>query len=217
MGRWIGGAGLAAARLAARKAPSLLSILERPGRVDWSRLAEALGGHGQRLDEEVRARMEGLIGRDLSGARVHTGPQVERLARHMNAEAFTLGSSVFAPAEAIDPSRPGGAGLLAHELTHLAQQIRPLPLGRAQDPELGGGDPSAHGLPVRRTVAVQRTSTSAGEEEAEAVERAGRSLSGESPRPAPAEVDVEALAERVYELMRREILTENERQGQSWS
>lgn len=97
-------------------------------------------------------------------------------------------------------------------LPHVAPQTRPLPSGRQPRDE----DPAGAGLRIHRAVAVQRSGSSLDGDEPGSAERAGGRLSGGPARSVPFEVDVEALAQRVYELMRREILTEHERRGRSW-
>lgn len=202
---------MAAARMAERTVSSLLSLAEGNRRVQWSRLAEALAGPEERLDEPVRHRMEGILGHELGEVRVHSSPQVEPMATYLGAEAFTVGPRVFAPPDRLNPQTERGAGLLAHELAHVVQQTRPLPLaGRA----VGRMDaPTPSGLQLARSGGQE--TADAGESQAREAERAGESTA--RPHGAPrAQVDVEALAERVYTLMKRDLQLERERQGQPW-
>jgi hypothetical protein len=70
--------------------------------------------------------MEGLLGADLSGVRVHVGPE----AASIGALAFTVGSDLyFAPGQ-YNPGSPQGQRLLGHELTHVVQQRA----GRVRNP-----------------------------------------------------------------------------------
>jgi len=72
------------------------------------------GDIGQELSNSQRADMEPRFGRDFSNVRVH--PNSEE-AEAMGARAFTYGDDIaFAPGES------AGGALLAHELTHQAQQ-----------------------------------------------------------------------------------------------
>ncbi len=210
MRRGIGRAGLSAERMAEQKVHSLLTALERGGRADWPRLAEALSGPGERLDEVVRQRMEGLLGRDLGEARVHSGPQAEHLADYLGAEAFTLGPRIFAPARNLSPTTEQGAGLLAHELTHVVQQTQPQAIGPAAVP-IAGEAPAAGPVP-QLAAAGDRGATrdQAGEAEALAAEQAARK-GARSSEPERQEVDVEALADRVYQLMKQDLRLERER------
>jgi hypothetical protein len=95
---------------------------------------DALRSPGQPLDPEARASMEERFGRDFSQVRIHTGPSSEAAAETIHAKAFTIGSDVVFGRGHYDPH--GGQELLAHELTHVAQQGRagplPSPLGRPQ-------------------------------------------------------------------------------------
>ena len=79
-------------------------------------------GGGQQLDDSTRADMEGHLGADLSGVRVHTGGQADALNRSVQAEAFTTGNDVFFKSGKYSPGTSDGRGLLAHELTHVVQQ-----------------------------------------------------------------------------------------------
>lgn len=54
--------------------------------------------------------------------RVHTGQEAAGLAEHFGAQAFTLGSDIVLGEEATTSRSTEATGLLAHELTHIAQQ-----------------------------------------------------------------------------------------------
>ena len=77
---------------------------------------------GQPLERNVQRELEGGLGSDLSGVRVHTDGQADALARQVNATAFTSGSHIFFRAGAYDPGSPGGRHTLAHEAVHTIQQ-----------------------------------------------------------------------------------------------
>jgi hypothetical protein len=107
------------------------------------RIDQARGG-GQPLEPAVRARMEPAFGADLSGVRVHTGTEADHLSHQLSARAFTTGSDIFFRQGEYAPASAGGRELLAHELTHVAQQGAmsgtrgtvqgKLTLGAAKDP-----------------------------------------------------------------------------------
>jgi hypothetical protein len=83
---------------------------------------DALGSHGQRLDDATRTYFERRFGHDFSRVRVHTGVAAQRSAQDVNARAYTVGRDiVFAPGEFL-PGTQAGRRLLAHELTHVVQQ-----------------------------------------------------------------------------------------------
>lgn len=85
-------------------------------------VGEVVGSSGQSLDEGIRRSMESRIGADLGDVEVHTGPKAARSAEAVNARAYTVGSDVAFDAGEYDPGSAEGRGLLAHELTHVAQQ-----------------------------------------------------------------------------------------------
>ena len=96
-----------------RAAPSASIHLQRAGDA-----GPAPASGGQRLPTEVRARMEALLGVDLSAVRIHVGPDAERV----DAIAFARGADLyFAPGQ-YDPWSERGVALLAHELAHVVQQ-----------------------------------------------------------------------------------------------
>ncbi|MBX0331308.1 DUF4157 domain-containing protein [Oscillochloris sp. ZM17-4] len=81
-----------------------------------------LRGGGRPLAPETRGVMEQRMGHDFSQVRVHTDARAGDLARQIHARAFAVGSDVaFAPGQ-YRPASPEGQRLLAHELTHVAQQ-----------------------------------------------------------------------------------------------
>jgi Domain of unknown function (DUF4157) len=79
-------------------------------------------GGGQSLDSNVQAKMSDSTGQDFSDVKVHTGPESHALNEQISAKAFTTGSDIFFREGAYDPGSSGGQELLAHELTHVAQQ-----------------------------------------------------------------------------------------------
>mgnify|MGYP000860331921 CR=1 FL=1 len=85
------------------------------------RINAARGG-GQALDAGMQARMGEATGHDFSGVRVHTGPEADTLNQSLSAKAFTTGQDIFFREGAYDPGSTGGQELIAHELTHVAQQ-----------------------------------------------------------------------------------------------
>jgi hypothetical protein len=101
------------------------------------RIAANRGG-GASLDGGTQAQMEGRLGHDFSKVRVHTGTEPNVLNRQLGARAFTVGSDIFFRSGAYEPGSTGGQQLLAHELTHVAQQrtmdtAGPITVGPADD------------------------------------------------------------------------------------
>ncbi len=85
---------------------------------------------GQPLGESTRNFFESRFGADFGGVRVHTNSHAVRLARDINAKAFTVGKNVVFGSGQYSPDTNGGKQLLAHELTHVVQQNKGLLLQR---------------------------------------------------------------------------------------
>jgi hypothetical protein len=110
-------------------------------------------GRGESLDHSVRARYERRFGVDLSHVRVYSGELAQALNRKRNTYALTIGASgMILMSGSPDKSMASAEGraLLAHELTHVAQQAR----------QAGGGP--------HRTSSVSGAMAFAAEHEAEA-------------------------------------------------
>ena len=80
-------------------------------------------GSGQPLADSTKSQMEQAFGADFSGVKVHTDTQADQLNQSIQAKAFTTGQDVFFRQGAYEPGSRGGQELLAHELTHVVQQI----------------------------------------------------------------------------------------------
>lgn len=85
-----------------------------------SRLQSSKGG-GSPLPEHTRSQMEGAIGADFSGVRVHTDCSAVQMNKELGAEAFTHGSDVYFGEGKFDTRSTEGQRLLGHELTHTLQ------------------------------------------------------------------------------------------------
>jgi hypothetical protein len=79
-------------------------------------------GPGARLSDDARQAFEGRLGGDLSGVMVHRGPLAGHLARSLGADALSAGDHVLGGEDTLDESTATGAGLLAHELSHVVQR-----------------------------------------------------------------------------------------------
>jgi hypothetical protein len=77
---------------------------------------------GQSLDMNMRSLMEPRLGHDFSQVRIHTDAKAAESARAVNALAYTVGRDVVFGAGQYAPATTTGQKLLAHELTHVAQQ-----------------------------------------------------------------------------------------------
>jgi len=81
-------------------------------------------GKGQRLDLATQAKYEKMLDADFSGVRVYTGQFAQQVTQAHNADAVTIASTgmiLMRGAADMSPATGSGQGLLAHELTHVAQ------------------------------------------------------------------------------------------------
>ena len=86
------------------------------GRIDSQR------GSGSPLDDATRTTMESTLGTSMSDVCVHVGAESDQLNHAITAKAFTTGSDVFVRSDNWAPGSSSTQRLLAHELTHVAQQ-----------------------------------------------------------------------------------------------
>lgn len=86
-------------------------------------IKEVMRSPGEPLDAGARADFEQRFGRSLGNVRVHTDEKAARSARAVDALAYTLGNHIAFDTGRYSPSSHAeGKRLLAHELTHVAQQ-----------------------------------------------------------------------------------------------
>jgi hypothetical protein len=83
---------------------------------------QSLQSSGQAMDPNTRGSMESRFGHDFSGVRVHADGEAAEAARAVQARAFTTGRDIVFGAGEYQPATAEGQRLLAHELTHVAQQ-----------------------------------------------------------------------------------------------
>lgn len=74
------------------------------------------------MDAGLRLDMESHFGRDFSHVRVHRDGSASQVADSMSAHAVTEGSDIYFARDSYAPHTPAGRAILAHELTHVAQQ-----------------------------------------------------------------------------------------------
>lgn len=97
-------------------------------------------GRGDPLPADLAQSMGAAMGTDLGGVRVHTGSEPARIARSIQATAFTQGQDIYFGAGAYAPGTSAGKALLAHELAHTLQPSGPATsgsrpvIGAASDP-----------------------------------------------------------------------------------
>jgi Domain of unknown function (DUF4157) len=108
-----------------RKAASAVTPTEAPPVVH-----EVIRTAGQPLDTGTRSFMESRFGYDFSQVRIHADSMAARSAGVVQARAYTVGRDVVFAAGHFAPSTAQGRMLLAHELTHVAQQGNSTPMMR---------------------------------------------------------------------------------------
>lgn len=84
--------------------------------------AQATSGGGKPLDDTTRMEMETRLGHDFRNVRVHADGQAADSAQALGARAYAVNDHVVFNAGQFAPEKPAGKHLLAHELTHVAQQ-----------------------------------------------------------------------------------------------
>jgi hypothetical protein len=170
---------------------------------------------GERLDETTRSSMESLLGHDLRDVRIHQTGQAGEIARKLGAEAFTIGSQVFSDEGALTSPFRQSTGLLAHELTHVVQQTRPMPTTGKTRTIRTAENPGVSLVAVQKSSPVSPpeatgSSTARMETEARRTEITARNRRRTN-RNARTEIDPEQIADLVYRIMQTEIWIENDR------
>ena len=111
-------------------------------------VGKALAAPSQPLDRSTRRFMEERFGHDFGHVRVHLDSQAEESARSIQAQAYTVGSHVVFGAGRYAPGTDEGRRLIAHELTHVAQQTGTVAL----KPEVPLANTAAAPVPLPRRV-----------------------------------------------------------------
>jgi hypothetical protein len=180
---------------------------------------EQVLGQGRPLDDAVRRQMEGFFGCGLDDVRIHDSHQAGEVARRLGGEAFTIGGQVFGDTGSLDTLTPEGTGLMAHELTHFIQQTQPTPV--ADRAPTASQRVVTHGAGVSQQPQGAQFAGRSAEEPMEAEALASEAAAqqaaegAEQPEQALQEVDVEKLADRVYQLMRQELRADRDRSVRS--
>jgi hypothetical protein len=138
-----------------------------------------LRSSGEPLSASTRAFMEPRFGRGFGDVRVHTDAQASRSAESVSALAYTVGDHIVFRAGQYAPETPAGQRLLAHELTHVAQQAHTSPTwGSASAPVQrtpGERAPAAEGATEPAKTGAM-TATAGNEDEDAAREKMKRQL-----------------------------------------
>jgi Domain of unknown function (DUF4157) len=88
-------------------------------------VSDVISSGGASLDKGTQQFMESRMGQDFSTVQVHTDSKAAESAQSINALAYTSGNHVVFNSGQYAPDTEGGRRLLAHELTHVAQQTAP--------------------------------------------------------------------------------------------
>jgi hypothetical protein len=83
---------------------------------------ERQSGKGSPLPAKTLAEMNRSFGMDFGKVRIHHDDAAARLCCELNAQAFTHGLDIYFNEGKYNPESAEGKMLLAHELTHVAQQ-----------------------------------------------------------------------------------------------
>lgn len=82
--------------------------------------ADAAGVASERLPERLARKYRGFLQLRLPAVQIYKGPRIDLILQQQRAEGMASGRRIFVPSQS-DPDTPGGAALLGHELTHVAQ------------------------------------------------------------------------------------------------
>lgn len=166
------------------------------------RMVSRKAGRGDPLDPTTRAKYEKRFGVDLGHVRVITGEFAEEFNRKREAYAVTVGGTGMilmgnSPDKAMHTA--AGQGLLAHELTHVAQAQRAVGGAgglhrKSFDGELAFGDEHEH---IEREAELHEQEVASGNDSAmQAMNRQVAEMRAEDQRKA----DIEKIKARVLEL-----------------
>ncbi|HEY0393973.1 MAG TPA: DUF4157 domain-containing protein [Candidatus Elarobacter sp.] len=108
--------------------------------------ADSAAHGGSPLPPTIRAWAERRLGFNFDAVRVFADDGAARRSERVGARAFTYGSSVYFGAGQFAPHTPPGRRLIAHELTHVMQQMSRPRLIQAAPLEQGALDPGVDAL-----------------------------------------------------------------------
>ncbi|MDR0792150.1 MAG: DUF4157 domain-containing protein [Chitinophagaceae bacterium] len=84
---------------------------------------EATKGKGNQLPKQTRSFMEQRMNADFSNVRIHKDADAAQMSDDLSAHAFTVGNDIYFNEGKYAPESSAGKQLLAHELTHVVQQL----------------------------------------------------------------------------------------------
>lgn len=172
------------------------------------RMIAKRAGRGEALEHSVRNKYERKFGVDLGHVRVYTGEFAEEFNRKRDAYAVTVGSTGMilmggSPEKSIGSA--SGQALLAHELTHVAQQARHQGGGLHRKSSFDGGMPfgEEHEVEAEAHEAEEMSGTRAAADAGSAALRAQEAL----------EQAIEEVKQRVLDMAADAIRTQHARTG----
>jgi len=120
---------------------------------------DAVGSPGAGLDGEVREFMESRFGYDFGQVKLHTDSKAAESAAAVNAKAYTVGNEIVFGNGQFSPGGVEGKRLLAHELTHVVQNVTGPAIGSSMlDSSLSISEPEDPSEQEAEQVALQLTS-----------------------------------------------------------
>ncbi|MGP3690550.1 eCIS core domain-containing protein [Streptomyces sp. IBSNAI002] len=176
-------------------APAPLPVIptrDAPRRAAGAPLRHRAAPPVTRAPADLARAVSELHGVDVTGTALHTGAEVTRRAAGMAAQAFTKNGQVYLPDTASAPDSPRTRGLIAHELTHVAQQKRyggslppeNSPAGRALEAEAISAERFFRGDPGAPAPLVHRRPVTAGPDPEE-IRRLIAEMTPAAPPPPP--------------------------------
>lgn len=123
-------------------------------------VGRVLSGSGRPLEPVLQHDMGQRFGHDFSQVRVHTSSAAEQSTRDVNAHAYTVGNNIVFGSGRFAPGLHEGRKLIAHELTHVVQQIGAADIHVGQ----GGEKLALSSIGARHTIQKQEDKAAANPE-----------------------------------------------------
>ncbi len=79
---------------------------------------------GSPLPSDLALRFARELGIDVTRVRIHTDDHAAAAAASISARAFTIGNDIYFARGAYDPTSEAGLQLIAHEMAHVAENVR---------------------------------------------------------------------------------------------
>ncbi|MDQ6783001.1 MAG: DUF4157 domain-containing protein [Actinomycetota bacterium] len=117
------------------------SLMGSPAPTPGDRVRSVVSSPGQALDHQTSSVVGSALRRDVSGVRLHQGPEAAASARAVGAELYASGRHVVAP-EGLDTRTDEGLFKTVHELVHIGQQADGPVAGTVTGDGLQISDPS---------------------------------------------------------------------------